>query len=106
MGSGHVFAQNTLRVYTLQNSLVRPEKIFSFNQGLFFEVGTHFCAKRVTRAETSYHITCECPALWRLRREVFHTHHLKVLDWSISQILRIVKNTQIKDLIEGRMAEP
>ena len=29
-------------------SLLRPEKTFSFNQGLFFEVGTRFFAKFAT----------------------------------------------------------
>ena len=63
--SGHHFAQNMSHVYTHYwgpkklfhlirayflcfYSLLRSEKTFSFNQGLFFEVGTPFCAKHVT----------------------------------------------------------
>ena len=57
--------------------------------------------------ETSWHIVCECPAFWQLRAEVFNTYHdiRSPLKWSAKQIMKLVRNTQIIDLLEGEQEQ-
>lgn len=59
------------------------------------------CRLCLEDTETSWHIVCECPALWRLRREIFNTHYISKLKWSVKHILNLVKNTQVKDMLKG-----
>ena len=62
-----------------------------------------FCRRGCKVNETSYHIVTECPAFWRMRAEVFKIHHTieGSIEWSVQQIVKIVKNSQIIALLEG-----
>ena len=61
------------------------------------------CRAGCTVDETSWHIVCECPALWKLRAEVFNTYHniSAPLKWSVQQIKKLVKNSRVIELLQG-----
>ena len=58
--------------------------------------------------ETSWHIICECPAFWKLRAEVFNTYHeiSAPLEWSVKQLMTLVRNPQVIKLLQGEQDDP
>ena len=58
--------------------------------------------------ETSWHIVCECPAFWKLRAEVFNTYHeiSAPLEWSVKQLMTLVRNPQVIKLLQGEQDDP
>lgn len=49
--------------------------------------------------ETSYHLIGECPTLWRLRRDVFHTDRLGLVpDWKPHQLGKMIKGSDFPRL--------
>ena len=58
--------------------------------------------------ETSWHIVCECPAFWKLRAEVFNTYHeiSAPLEWSVKQLMTLVRNPQVIKLLQGEQEDP
>ena len=51
--------------------------------------------------ESFWHIIGECPALWKLRRDIFQLYPTldKNPDWKVHQIQKFVENPQIWELM-------
>ena len=53
--------------------------------------------------ESFWHLISECPALWKLRRDIFHWYFPPdVFEWKVYQILKFVENPQIRELMNGQ----
>ena len=92
MNMGRLELSLLVQTITGHNRLRRHESLMN-------EAIDPICRLCAEDEETSWHLVGECPALWQQRMDIFHTHYLESPEGSVFQLLRMINQSQIREML-------